>query len=229
MKKRKIVVFTGAGISAESGLQTFRGSDGLWEGFRIEDVATPEAWQRDPASVQHFYNLRRKACLTAQPNAAHLFLADLEQTEDVQIITQNIDDLHERAGSKKVIHLHGEITRSQSSIDPKLVYPIAGEELQMESVCELGSPLRPHVVWFGEAVPMLEVAINLVRQADVFLVIGTSLQVYPAASLLDYINNDFALIFVDPNAAEYRTPAKTRIIAQTAVKSVPFLKEILTK
>ncbi|MFD2599399.1 NAD-dependent deacetylase [Sphingobacterium corticis] len=229
MKKRKIVVFTGAGISAESGLQTFRGSDGLWEGFRIEDVATPEAWQRDPASVQRFYNLRRKACLAAQPNAAHLFLADLEQTEDVQIITQNIDDLHERAGSKKVIHLHGEITKSRSSIDPKLVYPITGEELQMESVCELGSPLRPHVVWFGEAVPMLEVAINLVRQADVFLVIGTSLQVYPAASLLDYINNDCALIFVDPNAAEYRTPAKTRIIAQTAVESVPFLKEILAK
>ena len=226
---RKIVVFTGAGISAESGLQTFRGTDGLWEGYRIEDVATPEAWQRDPALVQHFYNLRRKACIAAQPNAAHCYLADLAKLEDVQVITQNIDDLHERAGSDQVLHLHGQIRMSQSSINPKAVYPIAGDTLHMEDCCERGAPLRPHVVWFGEAVPAMEAATRLTENADVFIVIGTSLQVYPAANLLYHLKSDCTLIFVDPNASNYRIPAHTILIEETAVKSVPFLQELLAK
>ena len=226
---RKIVVFTGAGISAESGLQTFRGADGLWEGYRIEDVATPEAWHRDPDMVQHFYNLRRKACLAAQPNAAHQFLADLAKVEDVQIITQNIDDLHERAGSDRVLHLHGQITKSQSSIDPSATYPIVGETLTMQDRCERGSPLRPHVVWFGEAVPAMDEATTLAEDADVFIVIGTSLQVYPAANLLYHLKKECTLIFVDPNASQYAVSVRTVLIEETAVNSVPILQNMLAK
>ncbi|MCL7987164.1 NAD-dependent deacylase [Sphingobacterium sp. lm-10] len=226
---RKIVVFTGAGISAESGLQTFRGTDGLWEGYRIEEVATPEAWQRDPARVQHFYNLRRKACIAAQPNAAHCYLADLAKLEDVQIITQNIDDLHERAGSDRVLHLHGQIRMSQSSLDSKAIYSIAGDTLLMTDCCERGAPLRPHVVWFGEAVPAMDVAIAMAEGADVFIVIGTSLQVYPAANLLHYLKSDCTLIFVDPNASNYSVPAKTVLVEQTAIKSIPYLQNLLAK
>ncbi len=226
---RKIVVFTGAGVSAESGLQTFRGADGLWEGYRIEDVATPEAWHRDPDMVQHFYNLRRKACLAAKPNAAHHYLADLAKVEDVQIITQNIDDLHERAGSDRVLHLHGKITQSQSSIDPSAVYPIIGDTLTMEDRCERGAPLRPHVVWFGEAVPAMDEATTIAEEADVFIVIGTSLQVYPAANLLYHLKSDCKLIFVDPNATEYAVPAQTTLIEETAVNSVPILQNMLAK
>ncbi|PVH27112.1 SIR2 family NAD-dependent protein deacylase [Sphingobacterium corticibacter] len=226
---RKIVVFTGAGISAESGLQTFRGADGLWEGYRIEDVATPEAWHRDPDMVQHFYNLRRKACLAAKPNTAHQYLADLAKIEDVQIITQNIDDLHERAGSDRVLHLHGQITKSQSSIDPFAVYPIVGDTLTMEDRCERGAPLRPHVVWFGEAVPAMDEATTIAEEADVFIVIGTSLQVYPAANLLYHLKSDCKLIFVDPNASQYTVPAQTILIEETAVNSVPILQKWLAK
>ena len=226
---RKIAVFTGAGISAESGLQTFRGADGLWEGYRIEDVASPETWHRDPDMVQHFYSLRRKACLTAQPNAAHQFLADLAKVEDVQIITQNIDDLHERAGSDRVLHLHGQITKSQSSIDPSAVYPIVGDTLTMQDLCKRGAPLRPHVVWFGEAVPAMDEATALAEDADVFIVIGTSLQVYPAANLLYHLRSDCELIFVDPNASQYAVPAHTILIEETAVNSVSILQNMLTK
>ncbi|MFD2744628.1 MULTISPECIES: SIR2 family NAD-dependent protein deacylase [Sphingobacterium] len=226
---RKIVVFTGAGISAESGLKTFRGADGLWEGYRIEDVATPEAWQRNPTLVQNFYNVRRKACLAAQPNAAHQYLADLAKIEDVQIITQNIDDLHERAGSDRVLHLHGQITKSQSSIDPSAVYPIVGDTLSMDDRCERGAPLRPHVVWFGEAVPAMDEAIALAEEADVFIVVGTSLQVYPAANLLYHLKSDCTLIFVDPNASQYAVPRQTILIEETAVNSVQILQNMLTK
>ncbi len=184
---KKIVVLTGAGISAESGLKTFRDSDGLWEGFNIEDVATPEAWERNPALVQEFYNMRRKSVLEAQPNAAHYALARLEEKFDVTIITQNIDDLHERGGSTNVIHLHGVITRSQSSKNPNLTYPIDGWELKMDEVCELGSPLRAHVVWFGEAVPMIEKAAKICMKAELFILVGSSLAVYPAAGLVNYV------------------------------------------
>jgi NAD-dependent deacetylase len=194
---QKLVVLTGAGISAESGLQTFRDSDGLWEGYNIEDVATPGAWQRNPALVQEFYNQRRKSVLEARPNAAHYALVKLEEKFDVTIITQNVDDLHERAGSKNVVHLHGVITRSQSSVDPQLTYPIEGWELKMDQLCELGSPLRPHVVWFGEMVPMIETAARICSSADVFILIGTSLAVYPAAGLIDYVPDDAPKYIID--------------------------------
>lgn len=187
---KNIVVFTGAGISAESGLKTFRASDGLWEEHRIEDVATPEAWQRDPELVLEFYNQRRRSVAQAQPNAAHLALARLEQTANVQIITQNIDDLHERAGSTQVLHLHGEIMQARSSLDASLLYDTQGNDIQLGQLCELGSQLRPHVVWFGEAVPMFDAALTLTAAADIFLVVGTSLAVYPAASLLQFVKPD---------------------------------------
>jgi NAD-dependent deacetylase len=196
---QNIVILTGAGISAESGLKTFRDSDGLWEGYDIEEVATPEGWQRNPALVQEFYNMRRKSVLEAQPNAAHYALAKLETQYNVTIITQNIDDLHERAGSTNVVHLHGIITRSQSSLNPNLTYPMAGWEIKMDEVCELGSPLRPHVVWFGEPVPMIEKAAALCSTADIFILIGTSLAVYPAAGLIDYVPRNVPKYIIDPH------------------------------
>lgn len=199
MKKSKIVVLTGAGISAESGLQTFRGHDGLWEGHRIEEVATPDAWRRNPEILQRFYNERRKKCIEAQPNAAHSALVMLEQYADVWIITQNIDDLHERAGSTNIVHLHGEIRKSQSSLDPTMVYSIKGDQILMGETCKFGSQLRPNVVWFGEAVPNMGKATRLVKDADFLLVIGTSLQVYPAANLVYEIPRNCRIVVVDPN------------------------------
>jgi NAD-dependent deacetylase len=187
---KNIVVFTGAGISAESGLKTFRAADGLWEEHRIEDVATPEAWRRDPELVLRFYNERRRGVLAAQPNAAHRVLAELQANANVQIVTQNIDDLHERAGSNDVLHLHGEIMKSRSSIDEHRLYDTQGDDICIGDLCELGSQLRPHVVWFGEAVPMMERAIELTMRADIFIVVGTSLAVYPAASLLQFVRDD---------------------------------------
>lgn len=196
--KRKLVVLTGAGISAESGLKTFRGSDGLWEGYNIIDVATPEAWIRNPELVQRFYNERRAQILAAQPNNAHLALVKLEEYFDVTIITQNIDDLHERAGSTQIIHLHGIITYAQSNLNASLIYPVIGDEIKMGELCELGSQLRPHVVWFGEAVPMIEPAAFFCKEADLFMVIGTSLAVYPAAGLIDYVRTEVKKYIVDP-------------------------------
>lgn len=201
---KRLVVLTGAGISAESGLQTFRGSDGLWEGYAIEDVATPEAWERNPVLVQRFYNERRKSVMEAQPNAGHLALAKLQSAFDVQIITQNIDDLHERAGSRHVLHLHGLITRSQSSRYPWVTYPIEGTEIEMGQVCEHGSQLRPHVVFFGEPVPMLQNAAEICESADFFAVIGTSLVVYPAASLVDYVPTGIPRYVIDPEIPNIR-------------------------
>ncbi len=226
---KKIVVFTGAGISVESGLPTFRGADGLWEGHRIEEVATPEAWQRNPELVQRFYNMRRKDCIHVEPNAAHRYLAEMEKDFDVHIITQNIDDLHERAGSSKVLHLHGQIRKSQSSKNPKLIYDIEGDEIAMDATCELGSPLRPHVVWFGEAVPNMVEASRLVRDADVFIIIGTSLQVYPAANLLFDCKPGCKIILIDPNAKQVAIPAQVHKIAESASKGVTYLAEILAK
>jgi NAD-dependent deacetylase len=185
MAKKKLVVLTGAGISAESGLKTFRDSDGLWEGYNIEDVATPGAWKKDPKLVLDFYNYRRKNVLDAAPNAAHYGLAELEKNWDVHIITQNIDDLHERAGSTKVLHLHGQIFKMRSEHNEELIYDIRGD-IQLGDTAEDGAQLRPHIVWFGEAVPAIEEAVNVVRKADVFVVVGTSLVVYPAAGLVNY-------------------------------------------
>lgn len=182
---KKLVVLTGAGISAESGLKTFRDSDGLWEGYDIEEVATATAWRRNPALVQEFYNMRRRNVLEAQPNAAHYKLAELQKHFEVQIITQNVDDLHERAGSRNVLHLHGELLKMRSEKNEHLVYPVSGD-IKMGDLAEDGGQLRPHIVWFEEAVPMIEPATQLVRQAEIFVVIGTSLAVYPAAGLVDY-------------------------------------------
>ena len=195
---KHIAVLTGAGISAESGLKTFRDSDGLWEGYDIEEVATPQAWRRNPALVQEFYNMRRKSVLEAEPNLAHYALAALEEKYRVTIITQNIDDLHERAGSTNVLHLHGIITRSQSSLNPNLTYPIEGWELKMGEKCELGSQLRAHVVWFGEAVPMVEDAAIVCSNADLFILVGSSLAVYPAAGLVNYVPWEVPKYIVDP-------------------------------
>ena len=181
---KKLVVFSGAGMSAESGINTFRDSDGLWEQYRIEDVATPQAWARDPQLVQRFYNARRKNILEAEPNTAHLQIAQLQQDYDVHVITQNIDDLHERAGSSKVIHLHGNIRLAKTSgpdaQSTTEFYPVEETDLDLNKhFCTAGYPLRPHVVWFGEAVPAYAEAQNCVQDADIFVVIGTSLQVYP--------------------------------------------------
>lgn len=197
MKDRHVVVLTGAGISAESGLGTFRGSGGLWEGVSVQEVATPEAWQRDRDKVLRFYNQRRAEILKAEPNEAHRALRELEDIFRVTIITQNIDDLHERAGSANVVHLHGEIMKSRSSRDERLLYPCS-EDIKLGDRCEKGAQLRPHVVWFGEPVPMMEQAIAIARTADFFIIVGTSLEVYPAASLIEYIPFDIPRFFVDP-------------------------------
>lgn len=224
---KKIVVLTGAGISAESGLKTFRDSDGLWEGYNIEDVATPEAWERDPELVQDFYNQRRKAVLAAEPNKAHIALAALQRKFDVQIITQNVDDLHERAGSKNVLHLHGVITRSQSVIDPTLTYPVDGWEIRATDVCEKGSPLRPHVVWFGEAVPNLARAAAICHQANIFAVIGTKLAVYPAAGLVDYVPDDVIRYVVDVDIPYISGGRLVKKIEAPATVGVPMMAEEL--
>ncbi|MGZ5253016.1 MAG: SIR2 family NAD-dependent protein deacylase [Flavitalea sp.] len=184
-EKKKLVVLTGAGISAESGLKTFRDADGLWEGYDLNEVATPGAWRKNPALVLEFYNKRRQNVLEAKPNPAHIGLAQLEEFFDVQIITQNIDDLHERAGSTKILHLHGEILKMRSEYDETLLYPIH-KDINIGELADDGAQLRPHIVWFEEPVPLISDAVKLVRYSDIFAVIGTSLAVYPAAGLVDY-------------------------------------------
>jgi len=222
MDKQRIVVFSGAGISAESGLQTFRDSNGLWEEYHIEDVATPEAWDRDPTTVLHFYDLRRAQVIKAVPNPAHLAIASLEQHFHVDVVTQNIDDLHERAGSTRVLHLHGEVLLARSTADPSLVTPINGPSLSIGDRCALGSQLRPHIVWFGEEVPLLPVAAELVRQADRLLVVGTSLAVYPAAGLVHYALPSCSVVLVDPGAVLIRRPDVVHIKEKASV-GVPAL------
>ena len=195
---KKIVALTGAGISAESGIPTFRDANGLWEGHDIMEVATPEAWQRNPELVMDFYNQRRKAALNVQPNAGHKALAELEKYFEVSVITQNVDNLHEKAGSSQVIHLHGELFKSRSTCEEGLCYDIEGWELKMGDCCEKGSQLRPHIVWFGEAVPMMDYAIEEALGADIFLVIGTSLLVYPAAGLINFVGEEVPKYIIDP-------------------------------
>lgn len=194
----RILVFSGAGISAESGLKTFRATDGLWEEHRVEDVATPEAFRRNPGLVLRFYNERRSQVLKASPNAAHWALADLENDFHVDVVTQNIDDLHERAGSTRVLHLHGEIKKARSTADERVVVPVNGPSLDLGERCPLGSQLRPHIVWFGEAVPMMEPALELAMLCDLMIVVGTSLNVYPAASLLHYAPTKAPVYLIDP-------------------------------
>jgi NAD-dependent deacetylase len=226
---KKIVVFSGSGMSAESGISTFRDTGGLWEQYRIEEVATPEAWRRDPEMVQSFYNMRRKQILESQPNSAHKMIAELEKDFSVVVITQNIDDLHERAGSKNVLHLHGNITMAKSSgPDPeKKYYPIEGWELKLTDLCEEGYPLRPHVVWFGESVPMYDNAREEIESADVLIVIGTSLQVYPAAGLIHYASSEAEKFLIDPHANELSVPGDFVCIHEEATKGILKCIELL--
>lgn len=223
---KKIVVLSGAGISQESGLKTFRDSDGLWENHAIEEVATYEAWENNPHLVLKFYNERRQQMLKALPNQAHLLLAELEQNFDVQIITQNVDDLHERAGSTKVLHLHGELRKVRSTKNPGLIYETEKDTLWGD-VCELGSQLRPHIVWFGESVPMLEAATGLVEEADHVVVVGTSLQVYPAAGLMMYASPNAQVFYIDPKPAKVNS--RVNVIAETAGIGVKrYIQDYLT-
>ena len=216
---KKIVVFTGAGISAESGLGTFRDSGGLWDNYKIEDVATPEAFKRDPELVLEFYNIRRRQLLSTSPNPAHYALNKFQENFNFQIITQNIDDLHERSGSNNVLHLHGKLMESKSTIDDK-VYEIDGSELILGDLCSVGGQLRPNVVWFGESVPMMEKAIEIVKKADLFIIIGTSLNVYPAASLIHYTLSSCEKYIIDPNA---ELVEDIKVIRELASVSVPKL------
>lgn len=224
---KKLVVFTGAGMSAESGIQTFRDSGGLWEGHKVEEVATPRAWQRDPEKVLRFYNERRRNVLQAQPNAAHIALAELQKSFDVEIITQNIDDLHERAGSKKILHLHGEILKMRSERDEHLVYPIR-EDMKLGDVAEDGAQLRPHIVWFEEPVPMMEKAILMTHDADLFVVIGSSLVVYPAASLLHYLPPFMPVYVIDKKVPKIDRRLVT-YLEKPATEGVKELTKLLTK
>jgi NAD-dependent deacetylase len=226
---KKIVVLTGAGISAESGIRTFRDSNGLWEEHRIEDVATFDAWQRNPTLVLDFYNQRRKQLHEVKPNAGHRALFDLEKNFDVRIITQNVDDLHEQAGSRNVLHLHGELKKVRSTIDDDLIYELPGWELKKGDLCEKGSQLRPHIVWFGEAVPMIEKAMELSAQADIFIVIGTSLNVYPAAGLVYYIKPGTPVYLIDPHAEMLSGVKNLTIIREPASTGVPALVKKLSE
>jgi NAD-dependent deacetylase len=228
-EKKLLVILSGAGMSAESGISTFRDSNGLWENYRIEEVATPEAWQANPDLVTSFYNLRRKQIIEASPNACHAFLKSLETYYDVHVITQNIDDLHERARSLHITHLHGNIRYAKSSgpHQENKLYPIDGWELGPTDLCDDGYRLRPHVVWFGEAVPMMDVAVEIVKKADILLVIGTSLNVYPAAGLSQLALHARKKIVVDPNASNLQVPHDFIKINETAVAAIPFLKKYL--
>lgn len=219
-----LVVLTGAGISAESGLGVFRGSGGLWENFRIEEVASIEGWHADPAKVLMFYNLRRRQAEKAQPNAGHLALVALEKDFDVTVITQNVDDLHERAGSSKVIHLHGMLSQGRSQIDDRQICDLTGKSIELGDTCELGGQLRPNIVWFGEMVPMYDQARVIVQQADKLLIVGTSLQVYPAAGLLYERQAHAETVLVDPNEVEIHEGGGTiEVIRASATQGLPAL------
>ena len=228
MQKKKLVVLTGAGISAESGLRTFRDSDGLWEGYQIEDVATPGAWRKNPQLVLDFYNYRRKDVLAAKPNAAHIGLAELEHDFDVTIITQNIDDLHERGGSTNILHLHGEILKMRSERDEHLIYDIKAD-IMLGDKAEDGAQLRPYIVWFGEAVPMIEEAVPIVEQADFFAVVGTSLVVYPAAGLITVAAEAIPKYIVDKKIPYTSAIQNVTAIEKPATEGVKDLREILLR
>ncbi len=228
MGRKKLVVLSGAGISAESGLKTFRDSDGLWEGYNIEDVATPRAWRKNPQLVLEFYNYRRKNVLDAQPNAAHHGLAELEKYFDVTIITQNIDDLHERAGSTNVLHLHGEIFKMRSERDHALIYEIKGD-IKIGDKADDGQQLRPNIVWFEEPVPKIEEAIPVVRAADLFVVVGTSLVVYPAAGLVNYAPQHIPKYIIDKRIPYTSEVANITAIEKPATEGVKMLTSLLAE
>ena len=226
MARLNLVVLTGAGISAESGLKTFRDSDGLWEGYDINEVATATAWRRNPALVQEFYNMRRKGVKEAEPNAAHYLLAELQSNFDVHIVTQNIDDLHERAGSKNVLHLHGEIFKMRSEKNENLVYSVF-DDIKMGDNAEDGAQLRPHIVWFEEPVPMIQDAIEMIRKADIFAIVGTSLVVYPAAGLVDYAPWQIPKFVVDKKIPYISSLYNLTAIEKPATEGTKLLKQKL--
>lgn len=226
---KKLAVLTGAGISAESGLSTFRGEGGLWAGHDVTEVASPEGWARDRELVLEFYNQRRRAAREAKPNEAHFLLAKLEEFYEVTIITQNVDNLHERGGSSNIIHLHGELWKSRSTADASLVYDMEGDELNIGDKCEKGSQLRPHIVWFGEMVPLLEDAALIVSQCDVLAVIGTSLLVYPAASLIHYTQANTPIYIIDPNMPAVADQEFLHKIEMPATTGTQVLFDELTK
>lgn len=224
---KNIVILTGAGMSAESGIKTFRDADGLWEGHDVMEVASPEGYQSNPELVLDFYNQRRKQLKEVEPNVGHKNLTALEQHFNVSIVTQNVDDLHERAGSSHVLHLHGELRKVRSTLNPSLVYSWE-DDLVLGDLCEEGSQLRPHIVWFGEAVPMIEIAVEIVKEADILVIIGTSMQVYPAAGLIDFIRKTTPIYFIDPKPAllskSYRN---LTVIEQGAVEGTETLLKTL--
>lgn len=229
MSKPKLAILSGAGISAESGIPTFRDANGLWEGHDVMEVASPQGWQSNPELVLEFYNQRRKAALSAVPNKGHEILAELEQWYDVTVITQNVDNLHEKAGSSKVLHLHGELFKSRSTVDDSLVYQISGWELNLGDHCEKGSQLRPNIVWFGEEVPMMDDAIRICRAAEIFIVVGTSLVVYPAAGLLDTIRPEVPKYIIDPNMPSISPMPNLFLINKVGSIGLTEVKERLTR
>ncbi|MFT3752971.1 MAG: NAD-dependent deacylase [Paludibacter sp.] len=225
---KKLIVLTGAGMSAESGISTFRDSGGLWEKYKIDNVATPDAWRKNPALVLDFYNQRRKQLFTVEPNAGHTGLVELEKYFNVRIITQNVDNLHERAGSKNVLHLHGELMKVRSTCAEEDVFEVSSEKIEINpgDKCPKGYQLRPHIVWFGEAVPEIENAISLTEEADIFLIIGTSLNVYPAAGLISYVKPGTPIFLIDPNKIQ-SLPTNVTIIPKGAGEGVKELIELL--
>jgi NAD-dependent deacetylase len=221
---KKIVVLSGAGISADSGLKTFRDMGGLWENFKIEEVATPEGWAANPALVLDFYNQRRLQAFDAQPNAGHKALADLEADFEVQIITQNVDNLHEKAGSTNVMHLHGELSKVRSTLNENLIYDVQNKSISIGDTAEDGAQLRPHIVWFGEDVPLIEEAARICETADIFIVVGTSLGVYPAAGLINYVPTNSPRFVIDPGLVHYSFSTKnTEFIQESAKEGLPAL------
>ena len=218
---QKLVVLSGAGVSAESGLKTFRDSDGLWDEYDVMEVATPEAWNANPTLVLDFYNKRREQVLNAQPNSAHVDIAGLDKKYDVTVITQNIDDLHERSGSKNVLHLHGQITQSRSSVHEDLIYELNGGQIKIGDLCESGAQLRPNIVWFGEAVPNISIAQEIVSQADILLIVGTSLNVYPAAGLIHCTDFRVKKFLVDPKYVHLTDIENLEVIKEKATVGVP--------
>jgi NAD-dependent deacetylase len=229
MKKKKLTVLSGAGISAESGIATFRDSNGLWEGHDVNEVATYEGWMKNKELVLNFYNERRKKALEASPNKGHLVLAELEKHFSVSIITQNVDNLHEKAGSSKVIHLHGELAKARSTVDENLIYDLKHWEIKLGDKCERGSQLRPHIVWFGEMVPMMDKAVEELLDTDIFLVVGTSLLVYPAAGLLDYVPEDIPKYIVDPKIPQINRISNLHIVEDIASKGLDKVAKELIK
>jgi len=228
MSRKKIIVLTGAGISAESGIKTFRDSGGLWEEYDVDVVASISGWYADPDLVQEFYNKRRKELEKVEPNEAHKILAKLEENFDVEIITQNVDNLHERAGSTKITHLHGELTKARSSKNPSLVSEIGYRAIEIGEKAEDGSALRPNIVWFGEDVPLIQTAARKVQSADILIIIGTSMNVYPAAGLIEYAQQDIPIYLIDPNDVHYNGRRKITVIKEKASAGMKHLFEVIS-